>query len=288
MAQFPPEPSETTYLVDQENPAELGRLINQEKFMIGVTGLYPTTLREEEVAQMRRVLDIGCGPGNWCFQMAAKHPHLQIVGLDVSSQMIQYARAGAESRELSNVTFLEGNALQPLPFDDDSVDIVSVRYAGTWIPKELYPQFLQECQRVLKPGGTLNWTESENGTTSSASPATAKCLRWITRALALKGLFFSIEAQMTITPDLLRLLKVAGFTLLPLSTYCGDSSKGMVAHTSLIQGLVVLLQLIQSLLSELGISQEEFDQTIEAMKIEVEDEHFTMLSYMFCIHAKAL
>lgn len=275
----------STYLVNQDDPSELARLIGQDLYMLQVTGLYPPTLSEAEIGFMGRVLDIGCGPGNWALMLAAKYQHLNVLGVDISEQMVHYAKGVAESREAENVRFEQMNALEPLPFPDHWFDLVNIRFGATWIPKTLYPAFLQECRRILKPGGYFLNVESENGSTSDTSPALAKVLIWLAQALTAKGLFFGNGVTVTITPGLLQLVKKT-FSHVTTQAHLSDASAGEAESASGMRNLVVLLRLIEDLLEELGISKGEFEKTVEQLQWEIESPDLAIMSYMVSILAK--
>src|SRR2546421_374903 len=58
-----------SYFLDAENAAEMARLIKQARVMSDATGLLPP---EPRIApgKMARILDIGCGPGEWITAIA--------------------------------------------------------------------------------------------------------------------------------------------------------------------------------------------------------------------------
>ena len=63
-----PDPSENDnlYFNDPESGAEMARLMDQDRLITkGMGGLFPE--RDDELAGIRRILDIGCGPevGLW-------------------------------------------------------------------------------------------------------------------------------------------------------------------------------------------------------------------------------
>jgi len=87
-----------------------------------------------------RALDVGTGTGAGARVLASLFPQAEVVGVDVSRAMLD------EARRLSpGVAFVEGDAAA-LPFDAASFDLVA---NANMIP------FLDEVERVLKPGG---WT----------------------------------------------------------------------------------------------------------------------------------
>ena len=96
------------------------------------------------------VLDVATGTG---FTALAFTPHVQtVIGLDVSSGMLEQARKQAGERRIANAVFQEG-AAEALPFAEGSFDIVACRIA----PHHFLDiqKFLAEAARVLKRGGRL-------------------------------------------------------------------------------------------------------------------------------------
>ncbi len=101
-----------------------------------------------------RCLDIACGTGDITFLLAAKYPDGQIIGIDITEEMLNLARSNYESQDTSHesrITF----ALQDMcrmNFPDASFDIVTGGYALRNAPN--LEQALIEIRRVMKPGAT--------------------------------------------------------------------------------------------------------------------------------------
>jgi len=96
------------------------------------------------------VLDVATGTG---FTALALAPRVQtVIGMDVSSGMLEQARRQAGERRIANAVFQEG-AAESLLFADESFDIVTCRVA----PHHFLDvqEFLAESARVLKSGGCL-------------------------------------------------------------------------------------------------------------------------------------
>jgi ubiquinone/menaquinone biosynthesis C-methylase UbiE len=99
-----------------------------------------------------RVLDAGCGTGNFEHFIAEKnHPPVTIDAVDFSTEML--SRAKAKCRGLDNVTFQQADLGGRLPFEDatfDRIVSINVLYA---LPDP--DTALRELVRVLKPQGRI-------------------------------------------------------------------------------------------------------------------------------------
>jgi tocopherol O-methyltransferase len=118
-----------------------------------------------------RILDLGCGIGGSSLYLAEKLG-AQVTGISLSPVQIKRARERALNQGLANqVTFEVANALE-MPFADQSFDWVWSLESGEHMPDKA--KFLQECYRVLKPGGRLILaTWCHRPTTSLAGTLTA-------------------------------------------------------------------------------------------------------------------
>lgn len=100
------------------------------------------------------VLDLGSGGGLDCFLAAQKVGETgQVIGVDMTPEMLEKGRAGAERLNLKNVEFRAGY-LESLPVDKHSVDVVISNCVINLSPDK--PQVLREIFRVLKPGGRVS------------------------------------------------------------------------------------------------------------------------------------
>jgi arsenite methyltransferase len=100
------------------------------------------------------VLDLGSGGGLDCF-LAAKQvgPSGRVIGVDMTPEMLERARAAAERMGIQNVEFRYG-ILEDLPVDDASVDVILSNCVINLAPEKA-PVF-REAFRVLKPGGLFS------------------------------------------------------------------------------------------------------------------------------------
>ena len=99
------------------------------------------------------VLDLGSGAGIDAF-LAARRVGLEgrVIGVDMTPEMLDKARAGAARMGFPQVEFRAGR-LEALPVDDASVDAVTSNCVINLVPDK--PAVFREIARVLKPGGRL-------------------------------------------------------------------------------------------------------------------------------------
>ncbi|MFJ3670259.1 class I SAM-dependent methyltransferase [Streptomyces sp. NPDC090106] len=95
----------------------------------------------------KRVLELGCGAGQWSRALAAEGA--TVIGLDLSEA--QLAAAGG-AMGADRYPLVQG-AAEHLPFADGSFDLVFCDFGGlSWAPAHLA---VPQAARVLRPGGRL-------------------------------------------------------------------------------------------------------------------------------------
>jgi SAM-dependent methyltransferase len=99
------------------------------------------------------VVDLGCGGGLDVFLAARKvGPTGKAIGIDMTPEMLDRARANAERQGLANVEFHEAT-IDKLPLPDGLVDCVISNCVINLAPDK--HAVLREVARVLKPGGRV-------------------------------------------------------------------------------------------------------------------------------------
>lgn len=273
MATNPAE--ENSYVLDAESGAEMARLIDQDIMITqAMGGLFPHDL---DLSTIHRVLDVACGPGGWAVTVAFAHPQMQVTGIDISRTVIQYAQAQAQVRGLDNVTFRVMDAAKPLDFADESFDMVNARALVGFMSNAGWPAFIQEALRILRPGGILRLTESDDlGFTNSAAQETLTRLGVL--ALERAGKTFAPPGGRNagLTPMLGRFLRRAGFVNIQRAAYAIDYSAGEPAHDAVCHDLLALHTLSLPLFTKTKVATEE---EIQALSQQAAAD---MLSDDFC------
>ena len=108
-----------------------------------------------------RVVDVGSGAGFDSF-VAAAHVGTagEVVGVDMTTEMLAKSRATASQLGYAHVEFREGFA-ESLPVDDGWADVVISNGVINLCADKL--AVFDEIRRVLRPGGTLQFADIANG-----------------------------------------------------------------------------------------------------------------------------
>lgn len=105
-------------------------------------------------ANDKKVLDVGCGPGNMLAALSSYNPKL-LIGVDTDKIFLLNARE--KTKNILNPTtihpsFLQGT-LPTLPFKDETFDLVTCFLVMPHVSDDRIA--INELTRVLKSGGTL-------------------------------------------------------------------------------------------------------------------------------------
>jgi ubiquinone/menaquinone biosynthesis C-methylase UbiE len=110
-------------------------------------------------ASQLRVLDVATGTGRMLRQLRAALPQAQLVGLDLSAAYLRQANRWLSQLPSELPQLVQGNA-EELPFASGSMQAVTCVFLFHELPGEARQAVLNECFRVLEPGGTLVLADS--------------------------------------------------------------------------------------------------------------------------------
>jgi ubiquinone/menaquinone biosynthesis C-methylase UbiE len=248
----PKATTDSTYVLDAESEVELSRLLLQDRLLTEDMG--GVWLEQGDVAALQYVLDLACGPGGWVLDVAVAYPEKDVMGIDSSQSMIRYAKAQAHSHGLKNADFAVMDINQPLAIPDESFDLVNARYLVGVLRREKWPAFIQECWRLLRPGGILRLTEPELPITNSV--ACDQLNQKITLAMQRGGYGFSPQGyQFGMQMELEPLLREAGFEQTSIRPSATNSSSGTRNHEVNAQNLTIIYSQVQPLLLKVGLAR---------------------------------
>lgn len=97
-----------------------------------------------------RVLEVGVGTG---LSLPDYNRNLEIVGIDLSPDMLEKAHERVTAERLDNVTGLHEMDAGNLEFPDESFDVVVAMFVMTVVPDP--ERVMRELARVTRPGGTV-------------------------------------------------------------------------------------------------------------------------------------
>lgn len=141
-------------------PADDGdRLDKQHRaFSLSLGGLYPApevvrAALAPQAGVTKRILDIGCGSGIWCTEMAREFPHCQVLGIDL-------APVPLDPEDLPpNCSFEMDDVNQGLDHLQGMYDLVHARAFAIGLKD--FRTSLQQIVECLKPGGILIWMDGD-------------------------------------------------------------------------------------------------------------------------------
>ncbi|PVF97692.1 S-adenosyl-L-methionine-dependent methyltransferase [Serendipita vermifera] len=122
-------------------------------------GLYPCpdtvkAVLAPELGTTKRILDIGCGIGTWCVEMAKEFPHVEVWGVDCQDLGVYWKN---DTPQNCNFRIVHPEEILSEKFNA-SFDMIHLRFVA-----ESFLQFrkrMEELQQCLKPGGLFIMIDS--------------------------------------------------------------------------------------------------------------------------------
>ena len=103
-------------------------------------------LAQVSLRSPRRIVDLGCGPGNSTELLVERFPAAQVVGIDSSPDMLRQARA-----RLPQCRFVQGDVATWVA--EPGTDLLFGNAVFHWVPD--HPKVLARLLASLPPGGVL-------------------------------------------------------------------------------------------------------------------------------------
>ncbi|ORE07014.1 S-adenosyl-L-methionine-dependent methyltransferase [Rhizopus microsporus var. microsporus] len=137
----------STYWLPKDDDEQM-RLTEQHYAFKSLYGGNPCILKKGIT-----VLDAGCGSGVWIMDMVQDYPSCTYHGCDIVDAI-------HKNVNVNQFTFILGNVVKGLPYEDDTFDFVHMRFFILALrEEEEWPAAISEIIRVTKPGGMIQMSE---------------------------------------------------------------------------------------------------------------------------------
>lgn len=159
----------------------------------------------------QRVLDVGCGPGTITADLARRVAPGEVLGIDLSAEVVETAARDFPATDDARVGFAVGDVYS-LDLDDATFDVVFAHQVLQHLSEPVAA--LAEMRRVLRPAGLLAARDSDYGA-FVWTPEDPRLDRWM-------AIYHDLTRRNAAEADagryLHRWVRAAGFTDLVVST----------------------------------------------------------------------
>lgn len=273
LAPKPKREQPSTYFVeDRSNQEELSRLrVFDQMLTADMGGVLP---EQHDPTAFPRVLDVGCGTGDWLIELAQTTPTCTLLtGVDVSLMFVEYARAQAKAAQVSDrVEFHVADALRLLEFPTGFFDLVNQRGAVSWLRTWDWPKLLHEYQRVCRPGGVVRITELEWGVVST-SPALSRLTKLFLSAFHQAGHLFT-PTRDGITSELIPLLQQHGLQQIQTRACTLEYHAGTPEWQRFFENIKLLFRTTLPFLRKWTRVPEDYEELYQQMLSETQQPDF--------------
>jgi SAM-dependent methyltransferase len=219
------------------------------------------------------ILDVGCGTGQWAYELCAEFPAALVVGFDLQPSKRPWPPA---------YRCVRGNLLQGLPFAADRFDFVHQRALISGISVKAWPSVCRDLVRAVRPGG---WVEQVECPPSfgSVGPVTSRLCEMLQRLLLARGL----DSDGGVVAALGEHLGQAG--LVDIGTRVLDLQVGewggRVGSMMATDARALFFRLAAAFEAAFGIENHEYREMVTAMQQEWE-QHQTTYRFVFAVGRK--
>jgi SAM-dependent methyltransferase len=207
-----------------------------------------------------RVLDAGCGTGQWAFELCSEFPRAMVVGVDLIS--------GKPDRP-PGYRLVRANLLKGLPFEEGAFDFVHQRLLFLALPLASWGPVVADLVRVTRPGGWIEVVEPSVFRLTGAGPAIGRLRALAVRAMAARGL----DTTSVVFDSLDRYLQGAGLVevtrrevTLPIGEWGG--CVGALMATDFRSAFTRMCEVLQV---DGTIGAEESDELLQQVQREYEE-----------------
>ena len=127
-----------------------------------------------EDGKVKRILDMGCGVGQFTAALKERFPDAEVWGLDIGGPMVRYAHMRA-SRLGVGANFAQKLA-EDTGFPDGHFDLVTSYIMHHELPADMTRKVIDEARRVTRMGGVYYPVDFNSG--GDKSPARGMYQRW--------------------------------------------------------------------------------------------------------------
>ena len=140
-----------------ENSKELKRLSHQASIALD---LERKLWKDCGLTDGMKAIDLACGPGITSSAIAELIPGGQVLGVDISQELIDVAKANNQKNPLDNLSFQTGNVYD-LDLKENSFDFAYSRFLFQHLEHPV--KALRNVLRILKPGGIYCIADVDDG-----------------------------------------------------------------------------------------------------------------------------
>lgn len=236
---------------------------------------------QREGVHMTRVLELNIDPhGEWLRLCASLMPDTEVIGVTPHELYARQATFFAAVQGCRNAHVQVCPLTRMLPFPDESIDLISGSFLHATLPEYLWPLPLEECFRLLRPGGVLRLLECEQGASTSAAAGTLCSAYWHhldTRRAAARPSVPGVRTVRLSRPEHLPVrLSKAGFLSVERHESLLGFSAGTPFHGTLCDQADDFFQLVAPLCTyhDEPLSLEAYQQAYHEMQLELLEPTF--------------
>ncbi len=263
----------STYVVqDRQNQQELERLTIQDKVITtSMGGVLP---EQSDPANLKRVLDVACGTGNWALEAAQTYPAMSLIGIDVSKHMMDYARAQATEKQVAErLEFHVMDALRMLEFPAGYFDLVNIRFGVSFLRTWDWPKMISEMLRVTRHGGIVRVTDEEIVHENNSPALTRYFNEMLLCGLFKAGHLFEQESK-SLTNHLPPLLKQHSVQQVQTQAYPLEFRAGTDAWQAYYADVEHMFQIMRPFVQKWGCISDEYSSICKQALSEMQQSDF--------------